>query len=110
MKNYIQAGNNLTVTAAADLSAGAGVLVGTIFGVAQETVLSGADVVIVRRGVFDLAKVSAQVWTVGQKIYWDDTAKLATTVATSNTLIGAATAVAANPSGTGSVLLDGAVR
>lgn len=110
MKNYVQPGENITLAAPYDVASGAGALVGSIFGVAQETVLSGADVVLVRRGVFDLAKVSAQAWTVGAKIYWDNAAKVCTTVSTSNTLIGAAAAAAANPSATGTVLLDGAVR
>lgn len=110
MKNVIQAGENLTLPAPADVLSGAGVLVGTIFGVAQGNALSGADVVLVRRGVFELPKTSAQAWTVGVKIYWDNTAKAATTTAASNPVIGAAVAVAANPSATGLVLLDGAVR
>lgn len=110
MKNYVQPGENITLAAPYDVAAGAGALVGTVFGVAQDTVTSGNDVVLVRRGVFDLAKTSAQAWTVGAKIYWDDTNKVCTTTATSNTLIGAAVAAAANPSATGRVLLDGAVR
>lgn len=110
MKNYVQPGENITLAAPYDVDAGDGALVGSIFGVAQETVLSGADVVLVRRGVFELAKTSAQAWTVGAKIYWDNSAKVCTTVSTSNTLIGAAAAAAANPSATGTVLLDGAVR
>ena len=35
-------------------------------------------------GVFDMAKTSAQAWTVGALIYWDDTNKVATN--SSNTL------------------------
>ena len=66
-----------------------------------------ATVEAVTRGVVDLAKVSAQAWAVGDKVYWDDTAKLTTTVSTSNTLIGVALAVAANPSATGRVRLNG---
>jgi predicted RecA/RadA family phage recombinase len=58
-------------------------------------------------GVWTMAKTSAQAWTVGARIYWDDTAKLCTTTATSNTLIGVATAIAANPSSTGNVRLNG---
>lgn len=110
MKNYVQPGENITLAAPYDVASGAGALVGSIFGVAQGAALSGADVVLVRRGVYELAKTSAQAWTVGAKIYWDDSAKVCTTVSTSNTLIGAAAAAAANPSATGTVLLDGAVR
>ncbi|WP_146592326.1 DUF2190 family protein [Puniceibacterium confluentis] len=110
MKNYIAPGEHITVAAPYDVSAGGGALVGAVFGVAQADAVSAADVVLVRRGAFELAKTSAQAWTVGAKLYWDDTAKVVTTTATANTLIGAALAVAANPSATGTVLLDGAIR
>ncbi|WP_041527106.1 DUF2190 family protein [Paracoccus aminophilus] len=110
MKNYIQAGENLTLTAPADVAGGVGVLVGTIFGVAQGDAVAGGDLVLVRRGVFELAKTSAQAWTVGAKLYWDDAAMVITTTGTGNTAIGAAVAVAANPSATGLVLLDGTIR
>ena len=108
MKNYVQPGNILTVTAPYDVASGDGVLVGTMFGVAAVSAASGADVQIDLVGVFDLTKLSAQAWTVGAAIYWDNTAKNCTTVTTSNTKIGVATAVAANPSGTGRVRLNGA--
>jgi predicted RecA/RadA family phage recombinase len=65
---------------------------------------------IARRGVFTHAKTSAQAWTQGAKIYWDDSNKVFTTTASGNTLVGAAVLAAANPSATGTVLLDGALR
>lgn len=110
MKNATQLGEVLTLAAPYDRNSGEGALVGSIFGVCQTDALSGADVAMVRRGVFDLAKTSVQAWTVGAKIYWDDTNKVCTTSASGNTLVGAAAAAAANPSSTGSVLLDGTVR
>lgn len=110
MKNYIQGGATLTVLASAAVTSGAGLLVGTIFGVANGDAANGASVNLVREGVFDVAKVSAQAWTQGQKIYWDNTAKLFTSVATSNIVVGAAVEVAANPSAIGIVLLDGVIR
>ncbi|NVK57321.1 MAG: DUF2190 family protein [Alteromonadaceae bacterium] len=110
MKNFVQLGESITLPAPYDVTAGAGALVGSIFGVAQGAAAATEDVVLVRRGVFELAKTSAQAWNQGAKIYWDDTNKVATTTATSNTLIGAAVAAAANPSTTGTVLVDGAVR
>ena len=106
MKNYVQAGENIVVPAPYDVTSGGGLLVGSLFGVAVKDALTGDDVAIRTEGVFDLAKTSAQAWTVGQKVYWDDTNKLATTTATGNTLIGCATAVAANPSPTGHVRLS----
>ena len=110
MKNYIQNGENIAVTAKADIASGAGVLVGALFGVATGNVKSGAKVTLVRIGVFELPKTSEQAWTEGAKVYWDDTNKLCTTTKTSNTLIGVAARAAKNPSPTGSVLLDGAAR
>lgn len=105
MKNYIQPGENLTVPAPANVSAGDPVMVGSLFGVVQGDALSGADVVIVTKGVFELTKLEAQAWTVGAKVYWDADNSRTTTVASTNTLIGVAAAAAANPSTTGRVRL-----
>jgi len=110
MKTYVQEGDILTLTAPYAVAAGGGVLVGKIFGIAQSTAANGALVDVVREGVFTHAKTSAQAWTEGAAIYWDNTGKVFTTVATANTLVGAAAAVAVNPSATGNVLLDGAIR
>jgi predicted RecA/RadA family phage recombinase len=105
MKNFIQPGRIITVPAPADITSGSGVLVGAIFGVSCTDAKSGDDIEIATEGVFELAKTSAQAWTVGAKVYWDDTAKAVTTTATSNTLIGNAVEAAANPSATGKVRL-----
>lgn len=106
-QNFIQPGHNLDLIApSGGVTSGKGVLIGTLFVVAATTATVGAAFVGHACGVFDLDKVSAQAWAVGDAIYWDDTAKKATTVATGNTPIGHATAVAANPSSTGYVLLN----
>jgi predicted RecA/RadA family phage recombinase len=105
-KNYVQAGDTVTLLAPADVLSGAGLLVGTLFGVAQGDALSGAEVEAGLTGVYDLAKVSAQAWAAGDPIYWDNSAKLATTTAAGNTPIGAAILLAANPSATGRVRLN----
>lgn len=107
-KNFIQEGENMTVPAPYDVVSGAGAKVGVLFGVAAFTALSGVDVVISTEGVWSLAKVSAQAWTVGAALYWDDSAKLVTTATTTGNLhIGCAAAAAANPSATGLVRLNG---
>lgn len=105
--NYLQEGGHVTVAAPAAKTSGDGVLVGSLFGVAITTVANGANVEIATTGVWNLAKTSAQAWTVGQRIYWDDTNSVATSTASSNKLIGVAMAVAANPSSTGEVRLNG---
>jgi len=111
-KNFIQPGDVVTLTNedhtdAVTINSGEGFLVGSIFGVAQGDVAVGDDGEFDTRGAYDLAKVSAQAWTVGQKIYWDDSVKLCTTTSGGNTLIGVAIAVADNPSATGIVRLNG---
>ena len=107
MKNYVQQGETLTLTAPYAVAAGAAFKVGSIIAVATSAADSAATVEGITCGVFDLAKVSAQAWTVGAPIYWDDTAKLFTPTSTSNALAGVAVAVAANPSATGRVRLNG---
>src|SRR5262245_6253865 len=107
MKNFIQKGDVLTLAAPYDVASGAGFKVGSIIAVATSAATSGASVEGLTRGVVEVANVSAQAWTVGAAIYWDDSAKLFTTTSTSNTLAGAATAAAANPTSTGKVRLNG---
>ena len=107
MKSFVQRGEILTLAAPYDVASGAGLLVGAIFGVATSAALSGETVETAVCGVYELAKTSAQAWTVGAKVYWDNTAKVCTTVDTANTLIGVAVAAAANPSATGLVRLNG---
>jgi predicted RecA/RadA family phage recombinase len=108
MKNYIQDDDNITVAAPYAVSSGDGCLVGSLFGVAIDDADIAADVVLVTEGVFELTKVSTEVWTVGEIVYWNDgTAKSTTTTAGSNKRIGVAIQAAANPSATGIVRLDG---
>lgn len=107
MKNYVQAGNVLTLPAPYALASGSGAKVGSIFGVAAETVPAGADVDLAVAGVFNLAKVSATAMAAGDPVYWDDAARLVTATAGGNTRIGVVTAAADNTSGTVDVRLNG---
>ncbi|AUM72962.1 DUF2190 family protein [Paracoccus jeotgali] len=90
MKNFVARGDAITITAGAHIASGAGVLIGSLFGIAAGTIANGAEGVINLTGVYDLPKAASQAWTVGAKVYWDATAKNCTTTATSNTLIGLA--------------------
>lgn len=110
MKNYLQQGDTVTVAAPYALAAGQGALVGALFGVAQNAAAAGAECELKRTGVFTLTKTNAQAWAAGARLYWDNAAREVTTVANANVLVGVALAAAANPSATGTVLLDGAVR
>lgn len=91
MKNYIQEGEVLTLTAPYAVASGAGLQVGSIFGVATFAAANGASVEAATEGVFDLTKTAAQAWTQGAPIYWDNAAKSCTTTVGSNKLIGYAT-------------------
>jgi predicted RecA/RadA family phage recombinase len=108
MKNYIQPGENLTLTAPYAVTPGDGLLVGSIFGVASDTAASGAEVIAVVTGVFTLAKTTGAAWTVGQVLYWDDTGKKVTHTASTNKLIGVAVKAAASGDTTGTLRLNGA--
>ncbi len=90
MKNYISDGVTLTLAAPYAVASGAGMKVGNIFGVAQSAAAISVPVPVVLTGVYDLPKAGSQAWTVGATIYWDDTAKVCTTTAASNLIIGLA--------------------
>lgn len=99
MKTYVQLGNTITLTAPYAVTSGDGLLAGSIFGIASGDAALGEPVETALTGVFDITKVGSQAWTVGAKVYWDDTNKRTTSVATSNTLIGVATEAVAGGAG-----------
>ena len=106
MKNFIQPGDAVTLAAPYAVSSGDGLLVGSMFGIANGDAASGVEVEASVVGVFDLAKASGAV-TQGAKLYWDDTNKNVTTTATANTLIGVAVAAAATGDATVRIRLNG---
>jgi predicted RecA/RadA family phage recombinase len=106
MKNFIQPGESLTIPAPANVLSGAGVRSGVLFGVAGHDALSGQPVVIDTIGVFELPKVSAQAWTVGQAIFWTAGNQATNVSATGHLFIGVAAAAAVNPSAVGLVRLN----
>jgi predicted RecA/RadA family phage recombinase len=108
MKNQTQEGNVVTLIAPAAITAGTCINNGVLAGVAITDAANGAAVECATTGVYSLAKTSAQAWTLGQAIYLIPSTRLTTTATTTgNLLIGAAAAVAANPSATGLVRLNG---
>jgi len=99
-------GRFLTLAAPYDrLTSGLGAMIGSIFGVSLDTVLSGADGVFDTEGKHYLLKTSAQEWAAGDKLYWNAATKLVDNVSTVGPFIGYATAAAANPSASGYVKL-----
>ncbi len=108
MRNFVQPGKVLTLTApAGGVESGSGYQIGQIFTVAADDAAAGAPFEAQTEGVFELPKLSAQAWGEGALVYWDAANDRCTTVATGNLLIGCAAAAAANPSATGLVRLNG---
>ena len=111
MKTFAEPGEIIPLTApSGGVVTGTAYKIGSLVVVATMTVAQTLMFSALVRGTVSHAKVSAQAWTEGVKIYWDDSAKNFTTTSTSNTLVGVAAAAAANPSATGYVRLDGVAR
>jgi predicted RecA/RadA family phage recombinase len=109
-KNFLQQGDTVTIVAPRDVVSGELVTRGMLSGVAQTSALSGAAVEIATRGVYTLAKTSAQAWTVGAAIYTIPGTGVCTTATTAgNVLVGVAMAIADNPSDKGIVRLNGSM-
>lgn len=107
MKNFIQSDRQITIPAPADVTSGDGVLVGSLFGVAVHDAVAGADVEITLRGVYRMTKATGAAWTIGARLYWDNTAQTVTGTAGTNKLIGVALEAAASAATSGTVLLTG---
>ncbi|CAN7202102.1 DUF2190 family protein [Rhizobium sp. LjRoot30] len=108
MKNFIAESDIVEVTAPADVASGDIVAVGGLIGIAVSSALSGKTVALKTTGTFELKKTSNQAWSsAGLTIYRDASTGLATTTASTNPPIGVNLAVAANPSATGTVRLNG---
>lgn len=108
MKNFVQPGDVLTLTAPYAVSSGGGALVGTkIFGVATGDIANGADGEWYTRGVFDITSLSTDTGSPGAVMYWDNTNKRTTTTSTSNTKIGVLTKAKINGDTTARIRLNG---
>ncbi len=106
-KNFIQAGETLTVPAPAAVASGDVVISGAIVGVARGAAESGNPVDVATNGVWELPKVGANAFTVGALVYWDSGTGLATTTSSGNTKLGVAVEAAAASTGTVKVRLSG---
>jgi predicted RecA/RadA family phage recombinase len=93
MKNFIQNGDYLEFTAAADITSGQLVAVGSLVGVAMGAVANGQKGTLAMRGVFDLPKSTAASSAIapGAPVYRIGASSLVTAVSSGNTLCGYAT-------------------
>jgi len=90
MKNYVQEGKTLTMTAPAAVASGDYVVVGAIRGVAAYDAASGEPVEVATEGVFTLPKVAVEGVAVGDLLYWTGTACTKTPGTGSKPLVGVA--------------------
>lgn len=108
MRNYIQPGNTLTLTApVGGVTAGSAYKIGQILVVAACDAAAGEEFEGQTCGVFDLPKNTAQALTEGALVYWDTTPGELTTTAAGNLLVGVAVAAALAADTTGRVRLNG---
>lgn len=107
MKNFIQPGNSVTLAMPYDRTAGQGVLVGALFGIATVDALNTVPAEVALTGVFDITKEPALAISAGARLFWDNTNRRVTTTATSNVAIGHCVAAALAADATVRVRLAG---
>lgn len=110
MKNYVQPGDVLTLTAPANVSSGALVAVGQIIGVAAGDALTATNVQVKTTGVFSGLRALNGASTsaaVGANAYFDATNSNVTISATSNAKIGVFMVAKANADTSATIRLNG---
>lgn len=109
MKNFIQEGEYITLTAPYDVASGGGALVGITFGVAVTSVVSGAEASFATEGVFTMTKATGASTggAQGTAAYWNNSSKVITAVSSGNTKVGVFTATCTDGATTCQVRLNG---
>jgi predicted RecA/RadA family phage recombinase len=106
MGNFIQHGDTIDHTPGSAVTAGTCILLGTVVGFPERDIAANTLGSLRLRGVISHAKAASQAWTVGAKVYWDDTNKVFTTTSSGNTLAG----IAVEAVGSGAGETTGKVR
>lgn len=106
MKNFIQAGENLTLPAPYTVQSGEAALIGSIFGVASTDAAITEETAFVTTGVFSLPKEAVDDVSIGEALYWDDSNRNVTVVDT-GFRVGVAVSNAAGGVSSVSVRLNG---
>lgn len=103
MKNFIQPGNVLTLTAPAALASGQGAAIGVLLAVATNAIASGAAGEFRVSGVIELPKDNSNI-AAGARVNWDvDPGQISTGSPTNGDLVGVGVAVAAAGTGAATV-------
>lgn len=110
-RTYVKPGHILTFTApAGGVVSGTPLLIGALVVIPTVTAAAGLAFEGMVSGVQSVPKADSQAWTEGAKVYWDDTGKCFTTVASGNTDTGTVAVAAVASTGglvIGTVLLNG---
>jgi len=108
MKTYTQEGKAVTLTApVGGVVKGYGYVIGALFVVALNTADAGDDFEGYTTGVYELPKESTAAFTVGEKVFWDNTAKECDETATGRFMVGVAVEAAIATTVVCKVRLDG---
>ena len=107
MRNFVQAGANLDLTAPHALASGEGFIVGNLFAVASTDAANGAAVVGVTEGVFVLPKRLSATFAACGAVSWDVSAKRCDAPGSGLYPVGVAVEAAGNGAATVTVRLDG---
>lgn len=106
MKNFVQPGDTLNLTApAGGVTSGVPVIIGDLFVIPATSAPAGSQFAGKTDGVYELPKVSAQAWGEGAALYYNPATGLFSTGGPGR-LVGVAAAAAANPSALGWVRLN----
>lgn len=109
MAVYIQEGKTINYlnTGDADIKYGEVVVLTDIVGVAASDIPAGTLGAVTLSGVFEVKATTAAAFTVGQKLYWDASAKEATNVSESMVPLGVAVAAKAQAESAVNVKIGG---
>jgi predicted RecA/RadA family phage recombinase len=108
MKNFVQSGAVLRMTAPADVKSGAAVIVGNVFGIACADALEDEPVELQVVGVFTLPKTAGAGIDEGAVVYWDVSASACVAAGgAGNAAIGVCTETAGSPATSVKVRLNG---
>lgn len=109
MNNFLQKGYSVDLPAPYAVNSGEGMLVGALFAVASKNALVDEVIAAETKGVFSLKALNTFTGAHGVKVYWDNTARQVTGVASGNLLIGCLVEPKVNGSLVASVRLNGIV-
>lgn len=93
---FVHEGMSIDYTPGADVAAGDVVVQGELIGVAKTSLVANRPGALAVGGVFDFAKSTASVISMGTLMYWNNTTKIATGTASGNALIGKCVRAAAS--------------